>query len=176
MTIDTSRTVTFFDSRRVLLIGVLVGLVMVGLSAFVFTQTTFRGREVPAIRMQIYGTIGVVFFGLCVLLLVGRFLNRRGGIVTLGPQGLRDIRIAPGFVPWAAIEDISTWGGGMNGVIVLRVRPETERALRLTPMARWTRGLNAKLGADGLCVAAAGLKADYATLLAATHAYWAAHR
>ena len=168
MTIDTRRTVTFFDSRRVLLIGVLVGLVMVGLSAFVFTQTTFR--------MQIYGTIGVVFFGFCVLLFVGRFLNRRGGIVTLGPQGLRDIRIAPGFVPWAAIEEISTWGGGMNAVMVLKVRPETERALRLTPMARWTRGLNAKLGADGLCVAAAGLKADYATLLAATHAYWAAYR
>ncbi|HRQ26849.1 STM3941 family protein [Hyphomicrobium sp.] len=176
MSIDTSRKITFSDSPWKLLFGVLIGLAMVGLSVYVFTLTTYRGREIPPIRMQTYGTIGVVFFGFCVMVVVGRMLNRRGGIVTLGPEGLRDIRIAPGFVPWSAIQEISTWGGGMSAVMVLSVRPETESALRLTPMARWTRGMNAKLGADGLCVASAGLATDYTTLLATTEAYWIAHR
>lgn len=176
MSIETNRTITFSTSRWALLFGVLIGLFMVALSIYVFTLTTYRGRDIPPIRMQTYGTIGVIFFGFCVLVLIRRLLNGRGAVVTLGPAGLRDIRIAPEFVPWTAIQAISTWGGGMNAVMVLSVLPETERALRLTPMARWTRGMNAKLGADGLCVVHRGLKTDFNTLLATTEAYWKAHR
>lgn len=176
MSIDTSRTITFSDSPWKLLLGLLAAVVMVGLSAFVFSVTTYRGREVSPFLMSILGTVGLVFFGFCLLVVVRRLVDLRSGIVTLAPEGFRDVRIAPEFVPWTAIQDISTWESGTSDVMVLSVRPETEKSLRLTRMVRWTRSMNAKLGADGLCVAAIGLETDYATLLATTETYWAAHR
>jgi hypothetical protein len=39
-------------------------------------------------------------------------------------------------------------------------------------IARWTRGANRALGADGLCVTAQGLKIDYPALLATCMDYW----
>ena len=176
MSIDTSRTVTFSEAAWKLVLGILAGLVMVGLSVLVLSVTTYRGREVGPFLFPTLGAVGLVFFGFCVLALASRLLRQRGGTVTLGPQGILDVRIASDFVRWSAIQNISTWSTLGNDVMVLRVRPEVEKKLRLTPVARWTRGINARLGADGLCVAATGLEGDTARLLAVTEAYWKAHR
>jgi hypothetical protein len=45
------------------------------------------------------------------------------------------------------------------------IDPAVERKLTLTRMARWSRGPNRALGADGLCIATTGLKIDYPALL-----------
>jgi hypothetical protein len=61
-------------------------------------------------------------------------------------------------------------------IIVLVVEPATEASLALTPIVRWTRDANRALGADGLCIAAQGLKIDHDTLLATITAYAQAAR
>lgn len=96
----------------------------------------------------------------------------QGTVVTLSPQGIRDIRIAPEVIPWSAIRNVSTWKSQSQRIMVLDVDPETESRLPLSKIARWTREANKKLGADGLCVTAQGINTDYDGLLDATLAYW----
>jgi len=54
---------------------------------------------------------------------------------------------------------------------VLAVDPAVEGALTLTAIAKWTRGANSAIGANGLCITALGLQADYDTLFATALAY-----
>jgi hypothetical protein len=56
--------------------------------------------------------------------------------------------------------------------MVLAVDPEVEGKLHLSRIARWSRGANKRLGADGLCVTAQGLKIDYDELWSTAMAYW----
>lgn len=172
---DADRTIVFSSSVQKHLVGIIIGVVMVSLSIFVLTVPSDQGGGVVLLGMRVAGGAGLVFFGFVLLVIVRRLLSP-GGIVTLAPEGLRDVRIAPDFIPWSAVEGISAWGSGATAVMVLHVRPETEKALRLTRMARWTRSMNAGLGADGLCVALAGLDTDDENLLARTEAYWRAYR
>ncbi len=59
--------------------------------------------------------------------------------------------------------------------MVLAMDPAVEAGLRLSAMAQATRRGNARLGADGLCVTAAGLSLGHDDLVAATEAYLAAY-
>jgi hypothetical protein len=133
-----------------------------------------EGRKANSF-IQLVGWFGVAFFSLCAVIGLFRLLRSNQIFVTIAPQGIRDIRIAPEFIPWPAIRGISTWEQHRQKVMVLAVDPAVERRLTLTRVARWTRSANAKLGADGLCVAATGLKTDYDTLLATSIAYARAH-
>lgn len=176
MPIDTTRTITYAGSPWKLMALVLAGVALVGASAFLLTIETYKGSSHVPLFVRVFGAIGVVFFGLTLLIAIARLLKSGRAVVTLAPQGLRDIRVAPDFVPWHAIERIATWERLGNAVMVVSVRPDVEKALRLTPIARWTRGANTSLGADGLCVAHTGLDTGYATLLATTVAYWETYR
>ena len=114
--------------------------------------------------------IGVPFFGLCAVIAGWRLAALRGPVVTLSPDGFRDVRVASETIPWPAVERVSTWQANNQRAMILAITPEVERRLSLTPIARWTRGANRRLGADGLAIAATGLKVRYDDLLAATTA------
>lgn len=114
---------------------------------------------------------GVPFFGGCTLVAFWRALVSRGPVLSFSPEGLLDRRIAPVPIPWRAIRGISTWTYKRQKVMVLDVDPGAEAQLPLSRMVRLTRSANRQLGADGLCVAASGLKMSYAELLATATAY-----
>jgi hypothetical protein len=141
-----------------------LGVLMTGLSVAIALQL-FPGMQVDAFH-QLMGYVGAGFFGLCTVLGFWRLLTTSGPVVTITPEGIRDTRIAREFIPWTAIGRISTWEYRGQRVMVLAVDPEVERGLTLTSIARWSRGANRALGADGLCVTAQGLRIDYDTLLA----------
>jgi hypothetical protein len=94
----------------------------------------------------------------------------RGPVIIISPQGIFDRRLARRVIPWTAVRSIFTW----SHLMVLDVDPDVESTLDLTPLARWTRGANRSVGADGLCITAEGLKLDHDTLLATSGAYWEA--
>jgi hypothetical protein len=81
-------------------------------------------------------------------------LSVSGPVVTVTPEGIRDTRVAAEVIPWSAITGISTWQYRGQKIMVLAVDPATESGLTLTRIARWSRGANRALGADGLCIAA----------------------
>ena len=109
--------------------------------------------------------VGVIFFGLCTIIGLWRLLSVSGPVVTITPEGIRDTRVAAEVIPWSAITGISTWQYRGQKIMVLAVDPATESGLTLTRIARWSRGANRALGADGLCITAAGLSINYDTLL-----------
>jgi hypothetical protein len=111
-----------------------------------------------------FGVAGVVFFGMCTALLIWRLLTTRV-VLTLAPEGIRDVRLAREFIPWSAIEGVSIYTMAGQRCVVLKVAPEVERRLTLTRIARWTRGGNRALGADGLCISAQGLEIELDALL-----------
>ncbi|MFN3745626.1 MAG: STM3941 family protein [Hyphomicrobiaceae bacterium] len=164
MAIDTTRTIEIRHAPW-RLIGVIgVGLCFVLLSIFIALAHEQIGR--------IIGGFGVAFFGFIVLIAAWRLLVLRGAVVTLSPRGIRDVRLTGALVPWSAIRSVSTWSAYNQPAIVLSVDPAYERGLKLTPLARVTRPLNAAIGADGLCVASQGLRMGHGALLETITAYW----
>jgi hypothetical protein len=172
--IDTTRTIEIENSPLKMVLLALVGILFVVLG-IAFVQGWIDGPAPDAV-VRLVGWASIVFFGFCTIVIVWRLFTQRGPVVTITPQGIRDIRIVGDFIPWKAVRSISTWSFQRQKCMVLAVEPAVEHKLPLTRMARMTRDMNRELGADGLCVAGAGLKMDYDTLLATSTAYWQAAR
>lgn len=171
MTIDTTETIEIRGSRlKLVLLGAL-GIIMTAACAWI----AWIGLANPGSFAQLAMWIGVPFFGFCTVIAFWRLGTAERVVLTLSPEGIRDTRVAVEVVPWTAVRDLGTWAMQGQKVLVLDVDPEVEKRLTLTRMVRWTRGANAKLGADGLCITAAGLQMSYQQLLDAALAYAAAH-
>jgi len=173
MPADTSRTIEI-ENSPVKLIGLSLGCLLFAVLgaaiAFGYIHTD------PRAHVRWVGWFCLAFFGLCFAVGMWRLFGQRGPVVTIARDGIRDTRVAAEFIPWRAIGGISTWRYRQQNVMVLAVDPAVERTLTLTRAARWSRGANRALGADGLCVAATGLKTNYDTLLSTSMAYWQARR
>lgn len=151
---------SFFGASKIVLAGLAVTIVS-GLIAF---------RVFPDVRAgsfaEIVGYIGLALFGVATIFALWRMLTTRGPVVTLSETGLRDIRIAAEEIPWTSILTMATWELQRQKILVLGVDPAFDSRVTLTRMARLSRGANARMGADGLCVATQGLKIDHETLTA----------
>jgi hypothetical protein len=176
MTIDTSTTLSILPSRGKMLGLLVLGILMTAAAAAVAFHL-FPVRR-GSLTEFLGGDVGTLFFALCTLLIAWRTVSAVGGapVVTLSPDGIRDMRVAAETIPWSAVTKISIWQSQGQRVIVLAVEPAVEQQLTLTRIARWSRGANKMLGADGLCVTAQGLKTSFDTLRAATIAYAEAWR
>ena len=145
------------------------GLLMTGLSAAIAL------RSIPGVaagsRNEFLGYAGTIVFSICTGMALWKLLTMRGPIVIITPDGIRDTRIAAEFIPWTFVRQISTWELHRQKVMVLSVDPAIEKKLTLTRIARWSRGPNRTLGADGLCIAAQGLKIKYDTLFRTSLSY-----
>ena len=115
--------------------------------------------------------LGVLLFGLGTAVIAWRLATIGAGpVVTLSPEGIRDIRIAPETIPWSAVRGIGSRRVQGQAFIVLDVDPGA--ALTLSPAVRWTRGANRAIGAGGLWISANELNTGHAALLAQCQAYW----
>jgi hypothetical protein len=166
-----SQTLVIENAPGKLLLLAGVGIVMTATSIAVF----FLPGAVSLVRIVI-GGFGTVFFGLCTGVWLWRLFRWRTPVVTISPEGIRDTRIAAEMIPWSAVTGISTWQFSGQKVMVLAMRPDVEDRLGLARAAHWSRGANRALGADGLCVRAAGLKIDYDSLLQISKDYANAQR
>lgn len=177
MAIDTTQTIRISASPLKLIGLAAIGVVFVGFGlAFVLGYMTTRSDILTDIFVRAVGVISIGFFGFCLVIVLARLFGGLGSVITVSPEGVRDVRVAAEVVPWRAITDISTWQMERTRIIVLAIDPAAERALTPTRIARWTRGMNASLGADGLSIATTDLKIDHDTLLAIVTAYWQAYR
>ncbi|MCY1065444.1 hypothetical protein OV090_11760 [Nannocystis sp. RBIL2] len=170
--VDTSRTIELLHSPLKMFGLLVLGVLMTSL-ALVFVLPVFPGLGSDPVTHAV-GIVGTLFFGLCTLMILRQWFTLEA-VITISPAGLRDVRIAQEFIPWPAMERLSTWTLQGQTILVVAVAPEVESRLTLTRTARWTRGANRKLGADGLCVTAQGLKLEFAGLAALVHAYAATY-
>lgn len=172
MTFDTAKTIEVRGSRVKLALLSALGIAVTAGCAWAAWAGLASGGSLAQLAIW----IGVPLFGLCTLIGLRRLFTSGRVVLVLSPEGIRDTRVAAQIIPWKAVRGLDTWGMQGQKVLVLDVDPEVEQRLSLTRMARWTRGANAMLGADGLCIAAGGLEIGYDSLLAAATAYAAAAR
>ena len=146
-------------------IGIVLTALCVGIAFHLFPDLH------ASLYQEFMAYVGVVFFGLCTIIGLWRLLSVSGPVVTITPGGIRDTRVAAEVIPWSAITGISTWQYRGQKIMVLAVDPATESRLTLTRIARWSRGANRALGADGLCIATTGLSIKYDALFQACLAH-----
>jgi hypothetical protein len=149
-----------------------LGILMTAASAFV----ALGGIARPGSYIEFLGWAGVVFFGAVLALIVYRLLNPKVVLVTITPEGILDTRVAERIIPWSAVLNVGVWEKHGQKVIVVQVPSETEDSLQMTRIARFSRGPNKSLGADGLCITASGLKISHEKLLEAVTAHVEAAR
>jgi hypothetical protein len=171
-TIDATRTIEFHASPARLLTLLAFSASSTGIAAILAFRLFPTMPSDPAAVAAGYS--GVVFFSFCAAVAIWRLIGQRGAIITVSPEGLRDVRVAADLIPWRAVKSISTWQMQRQMVLVLAVDPAAEARLTLTRLARWTRSANRSLGADGLVVSAHGLKVGYPTLFYTCRDYWEA--
>ena len=107
MTTDPSGTLEIGYSIPKMLALIAGGLVMTAASAAValrFIPDTGWGPLAPVI-----GYVGTAFFGLCTALFLWRLLTGRGPVVSMTPEGIRDIRVAKEVIPWRSICKLSRY-------------------------------------------------------------------
>jgi hypothetical protein len=172
--IDTSRRVEIRQSPGQMLRLTALGVGMTALSGVIAFRLIDTVK--PGSFGQFMGMVGLFFFGLCTAIGVKRLMMTRGPVLTLGPEGIRDVRIANAFIPWEAIRRISTWSAYGQKVMMLEIDPLVEAKLPTARAVTWLRQANRGLGANGLGVTAQGLDVSYETLLAMTTAYAEAAR
>ena len=151
----------------------LVGLLVLGIAMTAACAAIVLGY-IPVRRGSIgefFAWVGLIFFGLILILIAYRLMNAKDVVVTISQEGIRDTRVAERIIPWSAVEKVSTWELQKQKVIVLQVPPEVEGSIQMTRMARFSRGPNRSLGADGLCITASGLKISHEKLLEAVLAH-----
>jgi hypothetical protein len=168
MTIDTRRPVEI-EASSVRMLGLAaLGVLMTVASALI----ALHAVPVPQDSLvEFAGYAAAVFFAACTVLAVWRTFTTHGPVVTITREGIRDVRVAAEVVPWSAVHDVKVWESNGQRIMVLAVDPAIEAGLTLTRIARWTRGANRALGADGLCITAQGLKIGFDALLATSLAY-----
>ncbi|MBM3608077.1 MAG: hypothetical protein FJX29_06445 [Alphaproteobacteria bacterium] len=100
----------------------------------------------------------------------------RKPVLTMGPEGLFDRRLAPQTIPWQSIERIADGAQGRHKFLLITPDASLQAHLQLTRTAQlYHDGLRAS-GIDGLRIAAQGLDGKHEDLLAAAWRFWNAYR
>lgn len=170
-TIDTTKTYEIFGNP-IRLLGLLAGaLGFVALGAFFVSKPEVFGGARGLTLILLIGWSAIIFFGLCALMGVLQLLKSKTPVVTISPQGFRDVRVASDTIPWDSIQNVSTFTTNGQRMLLVEVDPIVEANLNLSLVAKVTRGANAKLGADGLCSTMVGMDTSYPDFLNMVEAF-----
>lgn len=168
--IDTSGTIEIGNAPARLALYLAGALAFVAIGLWIIRQTAPTSGTADMI-MLVIGWFSVVFFGWIALIAAQRMIWTRTPVITISPEGIRDIRVSPDLIPWTAIRSITTWQLQGTAIMVLGLASGEEEKLRLSAITRMTRRANAALGADGLSIATQGTKISHDRLMDITIAY-----
>ena len=196
MAIDTSKTMDIRLSPWKLL-GLLAGSIVFTLG---FGMAAFH--DLNGAAAGIYDKVvdfgGLAFFGFAFVGTIVMAMRWRGPVVTLSPEGIRDIRMSPELIAWHDVKDITTLRGddpemqaatGYMQVstfaadrrirkmrfMMLAVAPEIkERIFAGHRMGQWAFDIDEKYGVEGVAINPQQLSVGYDKLYATARAYWQA--
>ncbi len=106
-----------------------------------------RNAEIDPFR-RLVGWLGALFFLLCAMISVLRSFNRP--VVTVSSDGIQDTRISPQFIPWTAVESISTRQVRDVKFTVLKLSAAAYANLQLSSLTKITSRANQAFGMDGV--------------------------
>lgn len=112
--------------------------------------------NLPGLKAQAAGWIGIAFFGLCLLALVYQ-LFRSGPAVILGREGIEVARPPFGLIVWDDIDSIFILKAGAARLLCIEVRETEPYLARLTSWQRVIQRANRGFGFPAITVNFAGL-------------------
>ena len=197
MAIDTSRTMEIRVSRWKIL-ALLVGTFVFAAGSTVMAFDRLDGA-VPSSYHEFVGFGGTAFFGLGFVAALVAAIRWRGPVITLSPEGIRDIRMSPKLIAWRDVRDITTLSGDdpkiqraiapfitvSSGASELQIRKMRFMMLAVAPeikaglvagrrLGKLATQLDHAFGVDGVAINPQQLSVGYDTLYAAARAYWQA--
>jgi hypothetical protein len=125
---------------------------------------------------HLMGWLAILFFGLCAVGWCWQAFSLRGNVVVIDREGILDRRVSDNSIPWDKVKLISTWSNDNQKIIILKLDPAFDEVFPTKTITRMTRGVNAKLGADGIPINPMGLKLSFDELMAATMHFWESRR
>lgn len=117
------------------------------------------------------GWLSVLFFGMCLALVLFRLIFGSNTPVILSQTGFVDKRSFKGEIPWSAIARVSVFSYRKTSLIRLQLAPDGILLLKLTWSAKITRWMNKPFGLDGLYVPSSDLDISFAELWNLTRRY-----
>jgi hypothetical protein len=131
------------------LLGLFVlGAVMVAASWFCTT--------VPVLEAPLWGWIGVVFFGGCMVIMAAR-LFMRGPIVVLDQVGILDRRVSPDVILWSDILSVRIVTLRNQRWLGVEMKDPASFRSRLPKASRWLARANEHMGFNAFNVGFAGI-------------------
>jgi hypothetical protein len=170
MTIDISRTITV-EAVRPGLVRIAIGclLLVLLLGALPFGVLVTDNSQL----LQAAGWAVAAFLALFVVFAIRRSFVRRGPVVTISPDGIRDTRVAVEMIPWRAVSELATWPAGRK---IIRLAVDRDVARKLTRMPRSVGKSDVKGGTTRIFIVTSNLAIRHDTLLSTMNAYWQARR
>ncbi|MBL8561778.1 MAG: hypothetical protein JNN06_05805 [Gemmobacter sp.] len=164
--IDTTQVISIERSRLkvVFLFAGTLALILVSWWLVLGPRESFRAGAL------FWGVIGMSFFGLCLMALVWQLFTVPKFVLTLSPQGLRDMRLSRSEIPWEAVLNVRS--DKKYKMLILDLAAGTH--LQLTSLSNAMLRLNRAFGHD-FWVNAGDLKLSFAELNDLVHAYWRAY-
>lgn len=146
------------------LIFVALGCWMIGL----FGPPPVSARIGP-VKAVVAGWVGIVFFGLCAVLLARRLFDD-SAVLRIGPSGLQAAQWSDDLIPWSQITDVTTWTHQKQTMIVLHLRDPAMFPGR--GMAGMLARANSKLTGGDVTISLTGSNRSPNEALSAMARYW----
>ncbi len=146
-----------FEGSRV---SQVVFIVLSILTTFGF-WLVFRASE-GIVDFAINGFV-VLILGMGTYLMIDQYRPRSGPVVTLSPEGIRDVRVAPEVIPWSAVQMIQPQRNIGSRSLVLTVDAGTVERIggKLEPPPP---GVSRPPGPEMIQINGAGLKVKFSAL------------
>lgn len=143
-----------FYNSKVKLVGLFgLTILMVGVSYFCTT--------LPGLVPQVFGWLGVCFFGLGLVIIPARFFRSRPEVV-IDRRGIEDRRLGIGLIPWEDVIGVSVRAIRSSKFLSVEVSEPGKYLTRYKPWQRQMARANRALGFSEISIAFTGLSPSLA--------------
>lgn len=150
MTVDTTRTITYARTNYTIK-GIYYRIVVCAVIALGFVF--FPNDDPEAYRTQLGGAGAfALLVAINIAILFHRVLTAKSDVIEVGPNGIRDDRIAHTTIPWAAILKISLSRQSGPRLVMLDIDRNWLRQVSQPASARFMAKADDLLKMQGLCL------------------------
>lgn len=150
MTVDTTRTITYARTNYTIK-GIYYRILVCAIIALGFVF--FPNDDPESYRTQLVGAGAFALLtGINIAILIHRALTATSDVIEVGPNGIRDERIAHARIPWTAIQEILVSRLSGKHLVMLRIDSDWLRQASLPIQVRFMAKADELLKMQGLCL------------------------
>lgn len=150
MTVDTTRTINYARTNYTIK-GIYYRILVCAIIALGFVL--FPNDDPESYRTQLVGAGAfALLVAINIAILIHRVLTAKSDVIEVGPNGIRDDRIAHARIPWTAIREILVSRLSGKPLVMLRIDRNWLRKVKQPASARFMAKADDLLKMQGLCL------------------------